>query len=35
MYVNPFWFGVMTTIGVEMVILVLAVFIVGGRGDDK
>lgn len=34
MYVNPFWFGVMTTIGVEMVIVFLALIIFGGRGDD-
>ena len=34
MYVNPFWFGVLTTIVVEVVGIVMCALIVAGR-DDK
>lgn len=31
MYVNPFWFGVLCTIGVELVLVIIGSMISGGR----
>jgi hypothetical protein len=31
MYVNPFWFGVMTAIGVEVLLLIALAIYFGGR----
>ena len=31
MYVNPFWFGVATTIGVEAILLIMVAIYMAGR----
>ena len=35
MYVNPYWFGVFTTIMVEIVALIGYAFVVSGRGKRR
>lgn len=35
MYVNPFWFGVLTTIVVEIVACVVIVIVEGSKGGNK
>ena len=35
MYVNPFWFGVFTTIVVEIVALIGYAFVISNRGNRK
>lgn len=35
MYVNPFWFGVLVTIVVEIVALVVSACISNNRGNKK
>ena len=35
MYVNPFWMGVLTTIGVELLAIVVAALVSGWRNNEK
>ena len=35
MYVNPFWFGVITTIVVEIVACIAFAIVESGKGDKK
>ena len=35
MYVNPFWMGVLTTIVVEIAVVIVCAIIVGGESDGK
>ena len=35
MYVNPFWFGVLATIGVEIVTVIVCAIVLAGRSDRK
>ena len=35
MYVNPFWFGVLTTVVVEIIALFGWAFVIGSRGNKK
>ena len=35
MYVNPFWFGVLVTVVVEIVAMIGYAFVIANRGDRK
>lgn len=35
MYVNPFWFGVLCTIGAEIALVLVCAVIAAGRSDRK